>query len=85
MASKKQLKKAMDNLIFDALDECYSIQLYQPAKKEESDRVIDEIVEFRNDIINKIYKSKQKAEFKEIIQKIEEKSEEFFDTINQMY
>lgn len=85
MASKRNLKKHLHNMVLDVVEECYSIQLYTPAKTEVTDRVIEEIVMFRNDIVEKIHQAKSKKDYPAIIEKLEQGHEDFIQKVNGLH
>lgn len=82
MASKRDLKKALNNLIFDIVEECFSAQLYNEKKTEASDKLINEAADFQEEILSKINSAKSKAEFRAIREQIEEKADQLFDSVN---
>lgn len=82
MASKRDIKKGLNNLIFDIVDDCFSVQLFNEAKAEASDKVIDQAADFQDAMLTKINQAKSKAEFRAIHEEIEKKGEEFFHAVN---
>ncbi len=84
MANKRDLKKALNNMVYELVDECYSIQLYAPEKAEASDKVITETASFHETALSKIGKAKNKAEFKAIIEEIEKNADILFDKVNDL-
>ena len=84
MASKRDLKKALNNLIFDIVEECFSAQLYNEKKTEASDKLINEAADFQEEILSKISSAKSKAEFRAIREQIEAKADQLFDAVNSL-
>ena len=82
MASKRDIKKGLNNLIFDIVDDCFSVQLFNDKKAEASDKVIDQAANFQEEMLSKISRAKSKTEFRAIHSEIEAKSEEFFQAVN---
>jgi len=82
MANKRDIKKGLNNLIFDIVDDCFSVQLFNEKKAEASDKVIDQVAKFQDEMLSKISKAKSKVEFKAIHSEIEAKSEEFFQAVS---
>lgn len=82
MANKRDIKKGLNNLVYDIVDDCFSVQLFNDAKVEASDKVIDQAADFQNEMLAKINKAKSKAEFRAIHTEIETKSEEFFQAVS---
>lgn len=50
-------------MIIDVLDECFSIQLYNESKTEATDKLIDEALNFGDDVLAKIHEAKSKKDF----------------------
>lgn len=82
MASKRYLKKGLNDLVIDVVEECFSVQLYNDTKTEASDKLIQEAVDFQDEMLSKINKAKSKAEFKEIHTQIENKAEDLVHSLN---
>lgn len=75
MASIKNLKRDFNYAIFDIVEEGFSQQLWDDSKAEKTNAVIDEAVEFRNEMMAKINASSTKAEFKQLRGEISDKIE----------
>ncbi|SFT50700.1 hypothetical protein SAMN05216474_0953 [Lishizhenia tianjinensis] len=75
MASVKNLKRDFNYAIFDIVEEGFSQQLWDESKTEKTNEIIDEAVDFRNEMIAKINASSTKAEFKQIRAEISDKVE----------
>ncbi len=84
MASIRELKKDVKAMVYDVIDEAYSIQLYTPSKKEKSEALIDEAVGFYNDAITKINAANSKSEFKSLVSSFEEQAEKWIEKLNQL-
>ena len=84
MASKRIFKKNLDKIVIDALEECYSAQLYNASKTEVSNKLIDEIVDFRDEMGVKIHQAKTKKEFAMISDEIENANENFVEKIHKL-
>ncbi len=84
MASKRDIKKGLNNLIYDIVDDCFSVQLFNDDKVEASDKVIDQAADFQDAMLTKINQAKSKSEFRAIHDEIEKKSEEFFQAVNKL-
>lgn len=85
MASKKLFKKNLNKMVFDVVEECFSVQLYNPSKAEVSDKLIDEAVEFRNSMTEKIHAAKNKEQFKAIHAEVEDAAVDFIHKINDLH
>ena len=82
MASVRQLKKEVNNMIFDVVEECYSIQLYNPSKKAETEAFIDEAADYMNSTLTAINAAKTKADYKKIIADAEATAEKWVERLN---
>jgi len=85
MASKRDLKKHLNYLIIDVVEEAYNVQLSNPKKIEESDNFIDSVLEFHDTVITRINEAKNKADFRPIREEIEQKAMDFFQDVQNMY
>lgn len=84
MANIRDLKKSINGMIYDVVDECYSIQLYNASKAEESDQFIDDAADFQDEIMSEIKKAKNKKDFKSIEKKVIKTQEEWVQRLNKM-
>ncbi|MFM1893236.1 MAG: hypothetical protein ACO28O_01815 [Crocinitomicaceae bacterium] len=82
MANKRTLKRNINAMIVDVIDECIYIQDTQPSKEDASESLINEVIQTYNDLLSKINKAKGKGEFAAIVQSFEEKSDQFIDKLN---
>lgn len=85
MASKRFFKKNLDKIVIDALEECYSVQLYDSSKTNASNKLIDEIVDFRDEMATKIQQAKSKKDFPKLVELVENASVEFIHKIQELY
>ncbi len=82
MASKRTIKKALNGMIIDVLDECLSLQLYNESKTEATDKLIDEALDYANDTLSKIHQAKSKKDYPAIRQDMEDKGVYFVQELN---
>ncbi|MNJ84472.1 hypothetical protein D3C87_19270 [compost metagenome] len=82
MANKRLIKKQLNGMIIDVLDECFSIQLYNDSKTEATDKLIDEALNFGDDVLAKIHEAKSKKDFPAIRQMMEDKGVYFIEELN---
>lgn len=55
MASKRQLKKSINNLTYDLVSECFTYRHFHPEKNNEAiNEIIQDLVKTRNDLIAKV-------------------------------
>jgi len=84
MANVRDLKKRINGMIYDVVDECYSVQLYNQAKKEVTDKFIDEAADFQEEIMGAIKKAKNKKDYKEIVKRVEEVEADWITRLNKL-
>lgn len=84
MANVRSLKRSINGMIYDVVDECYSVQLYDASKTEESDAFIDDAADFQEEIMSEIKKAKNKKDFKAIEAKVEKTEKEWLQRLNKM-
>lgn len=82
MASKRILKRNVNDMIIDVVEECFSLQMYDESKTKATDKVIDDAAEFQDGILTQIHAAKNKADFKAITATIEAKAIEFVEKLN---
>ena len=58
MSSRRMLKKRINNVVNNIIEECYSVQLYNQDKKAETNKIIDETVAMFNDMIGRLHHAK---------------------------
>ncbi|MBI1836058.1 MAG: hypothetical protein HYR91_02210 [Flavobacteriia bacterium] len=84
MASRKYIKKALNNMVFDIVEECFTIQLFDETKIEKTNVIINEAADFQDAILAQISKAKTKQDFAPINSKIEESALEFINKLNSL-
>lgn len=84
MASRKYIKKALNNMVFDIVEECFTIQLFDENKAEKTNVIINEAADFQDAILAEINKAKSKKDFAPINAKIEESALEFISKLNSL-
>lgn len=84
MASVRKLKKDVNNMIYDVVDECYSVQLFNDSKTEESDQFIDDAADFQDEIMADIKKAKTKEEYKAVEEKVDKTHLEWTKRLNKL-
>lgn len=82
MASKRYLKRNLNNMVFDIVEECFSIMMWDPTKSDKAEAIIDEAANFQDDMLIKINKAKSKAEFKPITSELENAAIGFITKLN---
>lgn len=84
MASKRTFKKEINYMVFDVVEECFSIQLYNGKKTEASNKLIDEVIDFRNAMTAKIHAAKSKKDFPALKNEVEEAAVDFIHKVNEI-
>jgi 23S rRNA G2069 N7-methylase RlmK/C1962 C5-methylase RlmI len=82
MANKRLIKKQLNGMIIDVLDECFSIQLYNESKTEATDKLIEEALSFGDDVLSKIHAANSKKDYPAIRQMMEDKGVYFIEELN---
>jgi hypothetical protein len=82
MANKRVIKKQLNGMIVDVLDECFSIQLYDVKKTEVTDKLIEEALNFGDEMLSKIHQATSKKDFPAIRQAMEDKGIYFVEELN---
>lgn len=82
MASKRILKRNVNDMIIDIVEECFTLQLFDEKKTKKTDALIDEAADFQDDILTRINAAKNKADFKNITTDIETKAIYFVEKLN---
>jgi hypothetical protein len=92
MANRRQIKREINYLLGDVLEECYSEMLNRPDKNEkEIDAIIDDAVDLADDLISRINNLKNiktrkdmKAHFNNILIDLEDKTSGFIERLNKL-
>lgn len=85
MASKKNLKKKINRFIIeDVIDECIYLEEVNPSLEDKCDKIIDEAVDFYNDMMSRIGASKVKKDFTSIMEEFDSKIEYFTASLNKL-
>lgn len=84
MANKRQIKKIVNNVIIDIVEESYSVQLFNEGKAEASNKIIDAAAELQDALLSRISQAKTKADFKSIYTDFESKTDELYDQVNKL-
>ncbi len=85
MASKRKFKRELNYMVFDVIEECFSVQLYDEKKTEVTNQLIDEVIEFRNKMAAKVHASKSKKDFTALNIEVEDAAVDFIHKINGLH
>jgi len=88
MASIKNLKKDINYVLGDIIEECYTWEILNPnADKKATETIIDEAIESFDNLIEKVNAKNvesSKAHFKAINNELEETAHKLLDKINNL-
>lgn len=63
MASKRMLKKSINNLTYDLVSECFTYRHFHPEQNSGINQIIQDVVKTRNELISKVNQApKDKSE-----------------------
>ncbi len=84
MASKRELKKSVKEMVYDLMDECdyHAVSMGKNAGAAES--LMDEVVGYHEMMMTKIRATKNKAGFKSLRAQLEEDAIDFVGKINDL-
>jgi len=69
-------------MIFDVVEECFTVQLMDDRKMDVTEKIIDEAADFQDEILTKLNAAKNKADFKELHANINAKHVDFVQKLN---
>jgi hypothetical protein len=82
MANKRMLKKQINAMIIDVIDECIYIQEVNDDKAEAAEGLIEEVISTYNELLSRMNSGKTKSDFKAIVADFDQKSDELLDKLN---
>lgn len=84
MANVRELKKEINSMIYDVVEECYSLQLFDESKTQKTDDFIDEAADFQEQIMAEIKEASSKADYAKIRDKANKTAEEWVKKLNKL-
>lgn len=84
MASKRDLKKLVDGIVFEIVEESFDIKEFNPKKEEECEKCIEEAADFYDEVRSDINAAKSKKDFPVIREKIDKARIEFTKKLNKL-
>jgi hypothetical protein len=92
MANKRNIKKDINSVLGNVLEECYSEMLNNPGVKEkEINTIIDEAVDLADDLISRVNGARniaatkeRKKHFNKIADELEDKAIGFIEKLNKL-
>ena len=82
MANKRILKRNINEMVFDVVEDCFFFEMTAPDKAGRSAKLIDEAADFQDQMLSKMNQAKGKAAFRAIAQEVEAKAIYFVDSLN---
>ena len=82
MSNKRILKRNINEMVFDVVEECFHHQMLDESKAPATEKLITEAASFQDVILGRMHKAKGKAEFRAIVADVEEKADHFVDALN---
>jgi len=84
MANKRQLKKRVNRIINEVLEECYTLEFYNASKRTQTKSFSDEAIDFKNKIIKEINAAESKIQYKAIRNKVDQQAAEWVKKMNDL-
>ncbi len=87
MASKKVLKKDINNIMTYLIDQCYMIEFLDSTKKKETDKLVDEMVDIYNEVLSKVNDRKiknPKPHYKKLKEDFQKSTDEIIKKIDKL-
>jgi len=67
MTSRRLLKKKINVIVNNIIEEAYSVQILNPGKTDkETNKIIDEAVEMFDELLNRVHSAKEVGDSKEL-------------------
>ena len=84
MASKRKFKKDLNRMVFDVVEECFSVQLYNENKTQATNELIEEVIGFRNGMSEKINSAKTTKDFPVLKNDVEDAAVNYIHKLNSL-
>lgn len=84
MASKRELKKVVKEMVYDIMDECDYHAVNMKKNSAQAELLMDEVVGYHEMMMAKIRATKDKAGFRGLKAQLEEDAVEFVNKINDL-
>ena len=85
MSSIKKSKKLLNHTINNLVDEAYNVQLESPNLKDKSDALIEQIVEYYDSSLAKLYDAKSKKDLSGFRAELEQKGYDLYQDIMNLH
>lgn len=84
MPSKREIKKAVKEMVYDLMDECDYHVVSMGKNAETAENLMDEVVGYHEMMMAKIRATKDKAGFRTLRTQLEEDADNFVSKINDL-
>ena len=84
MASKRNIKKDVKQMVYDLMDECDYVIVSGDKNGPAASKLMDEVVAFYDNMVPRINAAKNNADFKSVRAEIETKAIDFVDKVNKL-
>ena len=84
MASKREIKRAVKEMVYDIMDECDYHVVNMKKNSEAAEDLMDEVVGYHEMMMAKIRVTKDKAGFRALRAQLEEDANNFVGKINEL-
>ncbi len=84
MASKRNIKKDVKQMVYDLMDECDYVIVSGDKNGPAATKLMDEVVAFYDNMVPRINAAKNNADFKTVREEIEAKAIDFVDKVNKL-
>lgn len=85
MASIRIMKKKLNQMVNELVEEAFSAQMEDSALAEKSEALIDKIVEFHEEMLGRLYAAKSKKDLSGFSAEIEEKGYNLFQDLMNLH
>ena len=82
MASKRTIKRDVNHMVYDIVDECYVIMMINSDNTAAAEGLIDSAAGFQDEMLERINAAKGKEEFRGIRSDIEKAAIDFVTKLN---
>lgn len=84
MASRRDIKRDLNYMVYDIWDECFFVMGLDPNKTAQAEELVENAGQFQDEMLEKINAAKNKADFKVIRQALEKAAEDFVLKLNKL-
>lgn len=84
MANKRFLKKALNYMIEEIVNDCFTAQSYDPSTEEATDAIIAQAMALKTKATSKMRAAKNKQEMTAVVEEIKTASEKLFEKMENL-